>query len=71
MRRRDFMSFVWCDSGLAGRRARAATRGLRPQRRAHNGLGSFELFLCGSRRNLWRLRRVEDRHPILANRGTT
>ena len=51
--------------------ARAATRGLRPQGRAHNGLGSFDPFLFGSRRNLWRLRRVEDRHPILANRGTT
>ena len=71
MRRRDLMSFVGATAVLAARRARAATRRLRPQRRAQNSLGSFKQILFRSCRNRRRLRRVEGRYPILANQGTT
>ena len=63
------MNFVGATALWPARRARAATQGLRPQRRAQNSLGSFEHFLFGSRRNRRCLCRVEDRYPILANQG--
>src|ERR1700676_1957460 len=68
MRRRDFMSFVGA-TAVWPVAAHAQQLEDCVHNEGHNGLGSFEQFLFGSRRNLWRLRRVEDRHPILANRG--